>query len=68
KEKIDNIEKKISENRTSMMPEDSNSIVEMIALLRKENKMLSGELKDLKEQLANMGHTGRAEGSPLILE
>ena len=68
KEKIDNIEKNISENRTSMMPEDSKSIVDIIALLRKENKMFSDELKDLKEQLASMGHTGRAEGSPLILE
>jgi len=68
KEKIDNIEKNISENRTSMMPEDSNNIVEIIALLRKENKMFSDELKDLKEQLSSMGHTGRAEGSPLILE
>ncbi len=68
KEKIDNIEKNISENRTSMMPEDSKSIVEIIALLRKENKMFSDELKDLKEQLASMEHTGRAEGSPLVLE
>ncbi|MCK4807990.1 MAG: hypothetical protein KAS90_00045 [Candidatus Aenigmarchaeota archaeon] len=68
KEKINNIEKKISDNRTSIIPENNNNIIEMIALLRKENKMLSGELKDLKEQLANMGHTGRAEGSPLILE
>jgi len=67
KEKIDNIERNISENSINQ-PEDSKSIVEMITLLRKENKMLSDELKNLKEQISSIGHTGRAEGSPLVLE
>lgn len=67
KEKIDNIERNISENSINQ-PEDNKSIVEIIALLRKENKMLSDELKNLKEQISSIGHTGRAEGSPLVLE
>ncbi|MEA2004013.1 MAG: hypothetical protein U9O53_03565, partial [archaeon] len=65
KEKIDNIEKKISQNENQ---NDTKSIIDMISQLRKENKTLSEEIKELKEQLSSMEHTGRAESTPLILE
>ncbi len=68
KEKISNIEKKISESGALPITDNTKNIVEMITLLKQENNMLSKDIKELKEQLSSIGHTGRAEGLPLILE
>lgn len=70
KDKINNLENKITDTEIKEIPTGTKDMIQIITLLKDENKILSTEIRMLNERLDRMEHSGQTENSavPLILE
>lgn len=69
KENIDNLNNKIKDTKIGPTTDKTKDMIQIISLLKDENKILSKEIKMLNERLDRMEHSGQTENSaPLILE
>ncbi|MBW6462192.1 MAG: hypothetical protein K0B07_04050 [DPANN group archaeon] len=70
KAKIDNLDNTIFKTKTEQVSnETTKEILNIITLLKNENKILSNEIQMLNERLNRIEHSGQTEScTPLILE